>query len=47
MGEDSVLLGLSGLIGGRCNREELVALTPVLAVFGPLQSQTAVEQEDR
>jgi hypothetical protein len=44
--EDRVLLGFSGRIGGRGDRQEVVALTPVFAVFGPLIWQPVVEGED-
>ena len=44
--EDRVLLGFSGRIGGRRGRRELVALTPVYAVFGPLRWQPVVVGED-
>lgn len=44
--EDRVLLGFSGRIGGRGDHQEVVALTPVFAVFGPLIWQPVVEGED-
>ena len=44
--EDHIILGFSGRIGGRGDRHELVALTPVFAVFGPLIWQPVVAEED-
>lgn len=44
--EDRVLLGFSGRIGGRRGRRELVAMTPVYAVFGPLRWHPVVVGED-
>ena len=37
--EDRVLLGFSGRIGGRGGNQEVVSLTPVFAVFGPIKWQ--------
>ena len=37
--EDRVLLGFSGRSGGRGGNQEVVSLTPVFAVFGPIKWQ--------
>jgi hypothetical protein len=44
--DDRVLIGFSGRIGGRGDRQEVVALTPVFAVLGPLIWQPLVEGDD-